>query len=154
MCIRDSLLPSWLLVAITAVASLTGPLSNSGLRSLFPRVVPEPLWAVSYTHLDVYKRQEVDRPLAGGRPGEPHRDEGAAAAAALVAAPVDVRRLPQPLAARRGRRRRRAAGPHELLRPVEQGRERRRRDAGRRRERIQAGDEQPLGRPHLSLIHI
>lgn len=38
------LLPSWLLVAITAVASLTGPLSNSGLRSLFPRVVPEPLW--------------------------------------------------------------------------------------------------------------
>ena len=39
-----SALPAWLLVAIAAVASLTGPLSSSGLRSLFPLMVPEPLW--------------------------------------------------------------------------------------------------------------
>jgi MFS family permease len=37
-------LTAWLLVAIVALASLTGPLSSSGLRSLFPLLVPEPLW--------------------------------------------------------------------------------------------------------------
>ena len=37
-------LPAWLLVAITAVSSLTGPLSSSGLRSLFPLLVPKELW--------------------------------------------------------------------------------------------------------------
>jgi predicted MFS family arabinose efflux permease len=37
-------LPAWLLVTIVSVASLTGPLSSSGLRSLFPLLVPEPLW--------------------------------------------------------------------------------------------------------------
>jgi predicted MFS family arabinose efflux permease len=37
-------LPAPLLLAITALASLTGPLSGSGLRSLFPLLVPEPLW--------------------------------------------------------------------------------------------------------------
>jgi len=37
-------LPAALLVAITALASLTGPLSGSGLRSLFPLLVPPPLW--------------------------------------------------------------------------------------------------------------
>ena len=37
-------LPAALLVAIVAVASLTGPLSSSGLRTLFPLLVPEPLW--------------------------------------------------------------------------------------------------------------
>jgi MFS family permease len=37
-------LPAWLLLAIVAVASITGPLSSSGLRSLFPLMVPEPLW--------------------------------------------------------------------------------------------------------------
>ena len=37
-------LPAWLLVAITTVAAFTGPLSSSGLRSLFPLLVPEPLW--------------------------------------------------------------------------------------------------------------
>jgi MFS family permease len=37
-------LPAWLLVAIAAVSSLTGPLSSSGLRSLFPLLVPHPLW--------------------------------------------------------------------------------------------------------------
>ena len=37
-------LPAPLLVAIVAVASLTGPLSSSGLRSLFPLLVPKPLW--------------------------------------------------------------------------------------------------------------
>jgi len=37
-------LPAWLLVLIAAAASLTAPLSNTGLRSLFPIIVPEPLW--------------------------------------------------------------------------------------------------------------
>jgi MFS family permease len=37
-------LPPWLLVAITAISSLTSILSVTGLRSLFPLVVPEPLW--------------------------------------------------------------------------------------------------------------
>ncbi|MGA3056412.1 MAG: MFS transporter [Candidatus Limnocylindrales bacterium] len=37
-------LPAWLLLAIAAVSSLTGPLSSSGLRSLFPLLVPETLW--------------------------------------------------------------------------------------------------------------
>jgi len=37
-------LPAALLVAIAAVSSLTGPLSSSGLRSLFPLMVPEYLW--------------------------------------------------------------------------------------------------------------
>lgn len=38
------LLPAWLLVAIAAVASLTTPLSATGLRSLFPLLVPRHLW--------------------------------------------------------------------------------------------------------------
>ena len=37
-------LPAWLLVLISAVASLTHPLSGTGLRSLFPIIVPEHLW--------------------------------------------------------------------------------------------------------------
>ena len=37
-------LTAGLLVAIVALAGLTGPLSSSGLRSLFPLLVPEPLW--------------------------------------------------------------------------------------------------------------
>ncbi|MGD0020071.1 MAG: MFS transporter [Candidatus Limnocylindrales bacterium] len=37
-------LPAWLLVLIATVSSLTGPLSSSGLRSLFPLLVPKPLW--------------------------------------------------------------------------------------------------------------
>ncbi len=37
-------LPWWLLLAIAAVSSLTAPLSSSGLRSLFPLMVPKPLW--------------------------------------------------------------------------------------------------------------
>jgi MFS family permease len=37
-------LPAWLLVLISAVSSLTQPLSNTGLRSLFPLIVPEHLW--------------------------------------------------------------------------------------------------------------
>lgn len=38
------LLPAWLLVLIAAVSSLTGPLSATGLRSLFPLLVPRHLW--------------------------------------------------------------------------------------------------------------
>ncbi|HEX7492113.1 MAG TPA: MFS transporter, partial [Candidatus Limnocylindrales bacterium] len=37
-------LPAALLIAIALVASITGPLSSSGLRSLFPLMVPESLW--------------------------------------------------------------------------------------------------------------
>jgi MFS family permease len=38
------LLPPWLLVLIAAVSSLTSILSVTGVRSLFPLIVPEPLW--------------------------------------------------------------------------------------------------------------
>ena len=37
-------LPDWLLVLIAALASLTSILSTTGLRSLFPIMVPKPLW--------------------------------------------------------------------------------------------------------------
>jgi MFS family permease len=37
-------LPAPLLVLIAAVSSLTGILSHTGLRSLFPLIVPRPLW--------------------------------------------------------------------------------------------------------------
>jgi MFS family permease len=37
-------LPAWLLICIAAVSSLTNPLSNTGLRSLFPMIVPQHLW--------------------------------------------------------------------------------------------------------------
>ena len=37
-------LPPWALIAIVAVSSLAHPLSNSGLRTLFPIIVPRPLW--------------------------------------------------------------------------------------------------------------
>ena len=37
-------LPSWLLIVIAAVASLTNPLSNSGVRSIFPLIIPNHLW--------------------------------------------------------------------------------------------------------------
>src|SRR5262249_22484494 len=37
-------LPAWLLIVIAAVASLTMPLSATGLRSLFPLMVPSHLW--------------------------------------------------------------------------------------------------------------
>ena len=43
LAIRDAL-PAPLLIAIAAVSSLTGILSATGLRSLFPIIVPEPLW--------------------------------------------------------------------------------------------------------------
>ncbi len=38
------LLPAWLLVVITGVSALTSTLSNTGLRSLFPLMVPKHLW--------------------------------------------------------------------------------------------------------------
>jgi MFS family permease len=37
-------LPAWLLIIIVAVASLTAPLSSTGLRSFFPLIVPSHLW--------------------------------------------------------------------------------------------------------------
>lgn len=39
-----NVLPPWLLIAITAVSSLTAILSATGLRSLFPIMVPAHLW--------------------------------------------------------------------------------------------------------------
>jgi MFS family permease len=38
------MLPAWLLVAIALLSSVTGLFSHSGLRSLFPILVPRPLW--------------------------------------------------------------------------------------------------------------
>ena len=38
------LLPVWALIVIVALSSITSPLSNSGLRSLFPILVPRHLW--------------------------------------------------------------------------------------------------------------
>jgi len=43
LAIADAL-PAWLLILIIAVASITAPLSTTGLRSLFPIIVPEHLW--------------------------------------------------------------------------------------------------------------
>src|SRR4029077_18887611 len=37
-------LPAWLLVLIAGLSYPTSPLSNTGLRSLFPIIVPQPLW--------------------------------------------------------------------------------------------------------------
>lgn len=37
-------LPAWMLMTIATVASLTTPLSGTGLRSLFPVIVPSHLW--------------------------------------------------------------------------------------------------------------
>jgi MFS family permease len=37
-------LPAWLLIAIAAISALTGPLSATGLRSLFPLMAPRHLW--------------------------------------------------------------------------------------------------------------
>src|SRR5262249_4807599 len=37
-------LSAWLLIGIAAIASLTTPLSATGLRSLFPIIVPSHLW--------------------------------------------------------------------------------------------------------------
>jgi predicted MFS family arabinose efflux permease len=37
-------LPAWLLMLLAAVASLTAPLSMTGLRSLFPLLIPRKLW--------------------------------------------------------------------------------------------------------------
>src|SRR5262245_28317720 len=37
-------LPPWLLLLIAAISSLTAPLSSTGLRSLFPIMVPSHLW--------------------------------------------------------------------------------------------------------------
>ncbi|HEX5451316.1 MAG TPA: MFS transporter, partial [Candidatus Limnocylindrales bacterium] len=37
-------LPAWLLVLIAALSAITGPLSNVGLRSLFPLMAPRHLW--------------------------------------------------------------------------------------------------------------
>ena len=37
-------LPPWLLVLIAGVASLTNPLSNAGVRGLFPLIIPVHLW--------------------------------------------------------------------------------------------------------------
>lgn len=38
-------LPAWLLLCIAAGSSLTQPLTNAGLRSVFPIIVPEHLWS-------------------------------------------------------------------------------------------------------------
>lgn len=37
-------LPAWLLLLIVGLSSLSSPLSSSGLRTLYPLMVPRPLW--------------------------------------------------------------------------------------------------------------
>jgi len=37
-------LPAWLLLVIVTISGLTSPLSSTGLRSLYPLMVPRPLW--------------------------------------------------------------------------------------------------------------
>ena len=61
-------LPAWLLILISAVASLTNPLSTTGLRSLFPLLVPRHLWerinaidSMGYVVATI-----IGPPLAGG----------------------------------------------------------------------------------------
>jgi MFS family permease len=41
---RGGVLQPWLLILIVAASSLSAPLSNSGLRSLFPVMVPREMW--------------------------------------------------------------------------------------------------------------
>jgi MFS family permease len=41
---QTDVLTSWMLLGIAAVSSLTGPLSNTGTRTLFPLLVPRQLW--------------------------------------------------------------------------------------------------------------
>ena len=60
-------LPAWLLLSIAAGSSLTSPLSTAGLRSLWPILVPRPLWeranaadSVGYVFATV-----IGPPLAG-----------------------------------------------------------------------------------------
>jgi MFS family permease len=40
----SNVLTPWMLLTIAAVSSLTGPLSNTGTRTLFPLLVPRELW--------------------------------------------------------------------------------------------------------------
>ncbi len=60
-------LPPWLLIAIIGLSSLTHPLSNSGLRSLFPIIVPRHLWnrANAVDSNSYVVSQLVGPPLAG-----------------------------------------------------------------------------------------
>ena len=60
-------LPPWLLIVIIGVSSLTHPLSNSGLRSLFPIIVPRHLWnrANAIDSNSYVVSQLIGPPLAG-----------------------------------------------------------------------------------------
>ncbi len=84
-------LPPWLLIAIAAVASLTSILSTTGLRSLFPILVPKQLWervnAVEFERLRLRDhprtahrrgsrglRRRADHPLRHRRPAAARHD--------------------------------------------------------------------------------
>ena len=62
-------LPAWLLVLITAFSSLTAILSVTGLRSLFPMIVPEHLWErVNAVDFERLRHRDDLRATAGGSP--------------------------------------------------------------------------------------
>lgn len=60
-------LPAWLLVVIVAVSSVAHPLSNTGLRTLFPIIVPRYLWSrVNAVDSNTYVvSQLIGPPVAG-----------------------------------------------------------------------------------------
>jgi MFS family permease len=60
-------LPAWALVLIVAISSIAHPLSNSGLRTLFPIIVPRHLWTrVNAVDSNTYVvSQLIGPPVAG-----------------------------------------------------------------------------------------
>lgn len=97
-------LPPPVLLIIVAVASLTNPLSNAGARSLFPMLVPRPMWerANALDSSGHVIANLLAAPLAGVLVGF-IGGEWALAAAGVVflAAAVVMLRLPEPLGAPR-----------------------------------------------------
>ncbi len=97
-------LPPPALLIIVAVASLTNPLSNAGARSLFPMLVPRPMWerANALDSSGHVIANLLAAPLAGVLVGF-IGGEWALAAAGVVflAAAVVMLRLPEPLGAPR-----------------------------------------------------
>ncbi|MEO8208418.1 MAG: MFS transporter [Chloroflexota bacterium] len=96
-------LPVWLLVVIAAISSLTGPLGATGMRTLFPLMVPPNLWErVNAVDSNGYVVASIiGPPLAAlmvgtlGGPGALMIIAGLLAISVVILAPV-----PEPVAAR------------------------------------------------------
>jgi len=87
------------LLAIVTVASLTNPLSNAGARSLFPMIVPRPMWerANALDSSGHVIANLLAAPLAGVLVGFIGGEWALAAAGAVfLAAAVVMLRLPEP----------------------------------------------------------